>query len=279
MYSFMVVTSMTIKPKNIPPAKRAAGAVDVLITTKEMGATGEPNPQVYVTVNGSNVPVMQNYGGRSTGVAIRHQGQDEGYYTSEILFPSNGTYTICAISSVSGNKTCQTVTVRGGGVSVSKPYDFDMFDTVVDVNGTIAKWTAAYGASVCWGLNASNGTTYIFIDAPDPQWQIEGTPVRVIGNQVDRPTVPCATAVPGAAWGLDVTSIQSAQGGCSAGDAKCIGTDNWVCVGGVWQNQGCNAICGGQCGGGNPPVASNLLPALVVAAIGAGAIYYLFFKK
>ena len=125
-----------------------------------------------------------------------------------------------------------------------------------DVTGII-KSLIVGSSFTCWYLEGSDGTNYLFYPNPPTEWMVSGTSVRVEGKGNDDTTsyqggalcflnVFNATRRP--AMEMTDYTISSASG-CETGIQECRGTDLYACVGGVWQNQGCNPVCGGQCGG------------------------------
>lgn len=188
-----------------------------------------------------------------------------------------------------------------------------------DVNGIIRNISA--GAVSCWYLEGADNVNYLFCPSPPTEWMVPGTPVRVVGQgNGDSASFDCgvlcfmsiANSTHRPAMEMTQYTISSASGCQPEGLQECRETDLYACVGGVWQNQGCNSVCGGECGGectngdtkcmsghnyacingtwvdqntscGTPPPPPvqnpNLVPALIFGAVMLGAAYYFMVYK
>lgn len=186
------------------------------------------------------------------------------------------------------------------------------FNDPVDVTGTITCFRKLIYGCGCWGIVVPGRQypyTFANTSSIPNEWKVEGKQARVIGTQAMSPQGNCVytTGTP-----LTVTSIQDPQGlVCNNGEVKCNGLNKVVCENNMWIDKGCDGSCGdcgtaecnpgatkcngteqsicnngkwevvgctGGCGSCNGATSGSLLvPAIIVAALGAGA-YFLYTK-
>jgi hypothetical protein len=148
------------------------------------------------------------------------------------------------------------------------------------VTGTLHSYEGQFTGYDCWGISEDlTGNTYIFKYGNLPiNWRVEGKRAHVTGEPMSI-LEPNDCIILGTTGYMTVTSVIDPDPvECTTnGDTKCIGTDKYVCNNGVWDNSGCDSICG--CTYPPEPVPSMWIPIIAAVALVSIGSYYIFIKK